>query len=307
MVSLSSSKAKQQVEMITTLEGFMQDLIETFVKEKRFLKNVTPKTVRFYYQSLNTFTRMIGDVRPSELSRAVLNECVVRMRASGLSPVSCNTYISGINSFLTWLYENEYTSQHLKIKELKTERRVIQTFRDEHIRAILTFKPRGFYEWRIYALLCLLIDTGIRIEEALTLRRSRVDFDNMLITVAGKGGKERTVPISLELRKVLYRWSGKHANEIVFGTRQGGRLSYHNVLRDFKNLANKLGIEGVRVSPHTLRHTFAKNYVKSGGNLFYLMKALGHTSLTMSKRYVELDEQDLKEMHVKTSLMSRLR
>lgn len=156
-------------------------------------------------------------------------------------------------------------------------------------------------------MLCLLIDTGLRITEALSLQRSKVDFENMLLTVMGKGNKERTIPMSLELRKVLCKWCDKHSHELVFSTRQGGRLGYDNTLRDFKNLAKRLGIEGVRVSPHTLRHTFAKSYVKSGGNLFYLMKALGHTTLAMSKRYVELDEQDLKEMHVKTSIMNRLR
>jgi integrase/recombinase XerD len=288
-------------------EDFMQELVEQFVKEKRFLKNVTSKTVRFYYQSLKTFNHAARCLTPSELNKTVLNECVVKMRESGLSPISCNTYISGINSFLTWLYENEYTKEHFKIKELRAERKVLQTFKDEHIRAILTYKPRGFYEWRLYALLCVLIDTGVRIEEALTLTRSKVDFDNLLLTVKGKGNKDRTVPMSLELRKVLYRWSNKHPHQLMFPTRQGARLGYHNVLRDFKNLATRLGIEGVRVSPHTLRHTFAKSYVKSGGNLFYLMKALGHTTLAMSKRYVELDSEDLKEMHTKVSIMNRLR
>jgi integrase/recombinase XerD len=285
----------------------MQELIEQFVKEKRFLKNVTPKTVRFYYQSLKTFSHAAGCLTPSEFNKGVLNECVVKMRESGLSPISCNTYISGINSFLTWLYENEYTKEHLKIRELRTERKILQTFNDEHIRAILMFKPKGFYEWRLYALLCLLIDTGVRIEEALTLTRSKVDFENLLLTVNGKGNKDRTIPMSLELRKGLYRWSNKHPHQLMFPTRQGARLGYHNVLRDFKNLGKRLGIEGVRVSPHTLRHTFAKNYVKSGGNLFYLMKALGHTTLAMSKRYVDLDSEDLKEMHTKTSIMSRLK
>ena len=285
----------------------MQELIEQFVKEKRFLKNVTQKTIRFYYQSLKALTRSIGNLEPSALSKAVLNEWVVKLRESGLSVISCNSYIRGINSFLTWLYENEYTAEHLKIQVLRTEQRIIQTFKDEHIRALVSFKPKGFYEWRIYALSCLLIDTGVRIEEAMTLKRSKVDFENLLITVMGKGNKERPVPMSLELRKVLYRWCGKHTHEFIFSTRQGGRLSYHNVLRDFKNLCGRLGIEGVRLSPHTLRHTFAKHYVKSGGNLFYLMKALGHTTLTMSKRYVDLDADDLKEMHTKVSIMNRLR
>lgn len=147
----------------------MQDLIEQFVKEKQYLKNVTAKTVRFYYQSLNALLRTIGNAEPKSLTRTLLNECIVKLRSGGLSAVSCNTYISGINSFLTWLYENGHTTERFKIKELKTEKRIIQTFTDDHIKRILAYKPKDFYGWRIYALFCLLIDTGLRIEEALTI------------------------------------------------------------------------------------------------------------------------------------------
>lgn len=97
----------------------MQELIEQFVKEKQYLKNVTPKTVRFLYQSMYAFTRSLGEIEPSSLNKAKLSEFVVKMRESGLSAISCNTYISGVNSFLTWLCENGYTSEHLKIKQLK--------------------------------------------------------------------------------------------------------------------------------------------------------------------------------------------
>jgi site-specific recombinase XerD len=283
----------------------LESLFAQFVKERQFIGNVTEKTVIWYRQSWRAFTRTVGTTE--EINKRLLVEFITKLREQGLSVVSCNVYARAINSFLSWLHENEHTAEHFKIKQLREEKRIIQTFKDEHIRAILTFKPKGFYQWRLYTLLCLLIDTGIRIEEALTLRRSKIDFENLLITVMGKGNKERTIPMSVELRKVLCRWLNKNNHELVFSTKQGARLGYDNVRRDFRALAEKLGIEGVRVSPHTLRHTFARNYVRSGGNLFYLMKTLGHTTLTMSKRYVELDEQDLKEMHTRVSIMNRMR
>jgi hypothetical protein len=69
----------------------MQELIEQFVKEKMFLKNVIHKSIRFYYQSLKALTRSIGYLEPFALSKAVLNECIVKIRESGLSVISCNT------------------------------------------------------------------------------------------------------------------------------------------------------------------------------------------------------------------------
>jgi site-specific recombinase XerD len=93
----------------------------------------------------------------------------------------------------------------------------------------------------------------------------------------------------------------------VFCTQRGHMLGYRNMLRGFKLLAERLGINGVRVSFHTLKHTFAVNYVRHGGNVLYLQRALGHTDLSMTKRYVNLQTEDLKKMHLQTSQLSRLK
>jgi len=183
----------------------MKELFDQFLKEKTFLNNVAPKTIHFYKQSFSAFCKHDG-----KLDKSGLNEFVVKMRESGLSPISCNVYIRGINSFLSWLYENEHINEHLRIKQLKTENKVIQTFTEQQLRAIISYKPKNFYESRLHALLCLISDTGIGIEEASTLKSDKADFDNLLITVIGKGSKERLVPMSLELRKILYRYSRKH-------------------------------------------------------------------------------------------------
>ena len=100
----------------------------------------------------------------------------------------------------------------------------------------------------------------------------------MCIRVLGKGNKQRLVPMSFELRKLLFRWVQRCPREFVFGTRTGSKLTVRNFQRDFKLMCGKLAITGVRCSPHTLRHTFAVSYLRAGGNLFYLSKILGHTS-----------------------------
>ena len=104
-----------------------------------------------------------------------------------------------------------------------------------------------------------MIDTGCRIDEGRTLKWDAVDFDNLIIKVVGKGNKERIVPMSVELRKILYKLLQRNEFQFVFATKHGGRLSYFNTLRDFKALCEKLGINGVRCSWHTLRHGYALN------------------------------------------------
>jgi integrase/recombinase XerD len=155
----------------------------------------------------------------------------------------------------------------------------------------------------------------LRIDEALGLQTSKIDFENMLITVAGKGSKERVVPMSFELRKVLLKFGKMHNSIWFFPTRAGARIKYHNTLRRFKCLCKTLGITGVRCSFHTLRHTFAYKYAQAfaqaTGNaengILHLQKQLGHTSLMMTRRYVELQPEDLKAAHARISIMTRLR
>jgi integrase/recombinase XerD len=159
----------------------------------------------------------------------------------------------------------------------------------------------------LYALIVFIIDTGCRIDECLSLKRSGVDIDNFLVTVRGKGNKERIIPISRECRRVLYRFIDKHNFDLVFPTRQGAKYSYRNSVRDFKDLCKELGITDVRTSWHTLRHGFAINHVRQGGDVFSLQRMMGHSSLDVTKRYVNLTEDDLKLVHKKTSILGRLK
>ena len=166
-----------------------------FVRERKYLKNVTPKTINYYNNSWDSFCRLIQVEDAKQVSRALLNDYVVKLRESGIKPVSCNTYISGINAFLGWLFENRHIAERLTIKKLKVEQQVVKTIEEDTVKAILSFKPQTLGEYRIHAILCLLLDTGIRIEEALTQPES-IDLNNLILKVMGKGQKERLVPFS---------------------------------------------------------------------------------------------------------------
>jgi integrase/recombinase XerD len=247
----------------------LEVLFENFVREKRFLNNVTDKTVTWYYQSWKAFKRTVGT---EKLDKATITEFMVKLRSTGISATSCNVYARAINSFLSWLYENEHTPEHYRIKKAKEEKKVIQTYSETHLKAFLSWKPKTWYDYRLYALLCALIDTGARINELLSLRREKIDFDNCLITLSGKGNKERIVPMSLELRKVLFRWLQKNEHQLVFPTRDGMKINYRHALRYFNNLCKGLGITEVQTSFHIFRHTFAINYIRQGGNVLYLQR-----------------------------------
>lgn len=286
----------------------LSELFEQFLKERKYLKNVTPKTINYYHNCWDSLRRLVPVDEPHNLTRGLLADYVVRLRESDVKPVSCNTYISGINAFLNWLHEHGHVSERLAIKKLRVEQQVIKTLDDATLKALLAFKSQTPGEHRVQALVSLLLDTGIRIDEALTLKPESIDFDNMLLTVMGKGKKERLVPFSFELRRVLVKYMARSqkALRFVFCTREGSKLSYHNLNRDYRSLCLKAGIEK-EGSFHRLRHTFATNYVRSGGNILYLSRVLGHTTLSMTKRYVGVEIDALRETQMRTSLMSRLK
>jgi site-specific recombinase XerD len=281
----------------------MDKLFELFLREKQYLSGVSKRTLIWYIYSFKQYQKHFAELP----TKPALNQFVMEMRKSGISACTMNDYIRGVNVFLAWLYENEYIPKVLKIKRVKEEQTIIETFTDKQLEAFISYKPKDPTELRLHTMVLFLIDTGCRIEETITVVRENVDLDSLAVKVRGKGSKERIVPISLELHKSLFRFLKTHEFDLVFCTRDGKPLMYRNLLRDFKNLGRQLGISGVRVSFHTLRHTFAVNYVRQGGNIFYLQRAMGHTDLSMTRRYVNLQTEDLQKAHMKLSTLSRLK
>jgi integrase/recombinase XerD len=283
-------------------------LFEQFLAERRYLRNVTPSTLEWYQTAFKAMQKILGADLPP-LTKSVLQQFVVTMRRRGMSPVSCNTYIKGVNTFCSWLHQEGHLAERLKLPLLKVEYRVIQTLSDQSMQTLLSQKPKRFDEWRLHALVCLLLDTGLRIDEALTLHRGSVDFDNLLLTVFGKGRKERRIPFSFELRKVLFRYDLVRAKQcprcdLVFPSRQGTSWDQRNSLRGLHLLQEKLALP--TFGWHRLRHTFATNYLRYGGDIVRLSMVLGHTQITTTQRYLHLLTEDLSASHQKVSILNRL-
>lgn len=269
----------------------MDPRFELFIQEKKYLRNVSPATVRWYRDSL----RWMPSPAPDS---AALKDVVMAMRTKGLRATSCNCYIRAINSYLTW------ASIPLKVPRLKEEQRIFPTFSTVEIKKIVGWKPQGFCPTRLHLLVLLLIDCGCRWSEAAGLRWQDVDFDNLLLKLHGKGAKDRLVPFSFELRRHLWRWRQLNRWDLVFVTRQGQQIAHRNTLRDVSLMCEDLGIEAPARLLHAFRHTFAVNYIRRGGSVFHLQKMLGHSSLEMTRRYANLMTEDLQAVHQKISLLS---
>lgn len=279
---------------------------DEFIRERQYLHNVSPATISWYTHAFKWL--------PSESpTQDELKDSVLRMREKGLKETGCNAAIRAINAYLHWNSGAERKCgagcAHPRISQLKEPQNILPTLTEAQIRLLVSCKPRpkSFYARRVHLLALLLLDTGCRITEALTLRVCDVDMDNMLITLDGKGRKQRIVPFSFSLRKALHRFIAdfnRKPDSRLFATREGMQVRRMTALRSIKLLCEQLGFAPPGRTLHAFRHTFAVNYLRRGGSVFHLQKVLGHSSLEMTRRYANLVTADLQAVHERVSLLS---
>ena len=120
------------------------------------------------------------------------------------------TAIQAINAYLHWQAKGDAKCGvgcvHVRVSKLKEDQLVLPTFTSSQVGLLTKYKPKGPYQKHLHLIILLLLDTGCRIDEALTLRVGDCDMDNLLLTVTGKGRKQRRIPFSFELRRKLVRY-----------------------------------------------------------------------------------------------------
>ena len=276
-----------------------------FIRERQLLSNVSTSTLEWYKYSFKW-------LRTESPSQEELKDSVLRMREKGLKATGCNSAIRAINTYMHWAsvgadVKSGPSCKHPRIAQLKEPQLVLPTFTEQQIRLLIAWRPKTAYQRRLHLLIMFLLDTGCRITEALSLHVSDIDFENMLVTLDGKGRKQRVVPFSFELRKTLFRYckeSNRTPDLLLFANRTQTRLGRRNVLRDVKLLCRRLGFTPPGRTLHAFRHTFAVFYLRRGGSVFHLQKVLGHSTLEMTRRYANLVTTDLQAVHERVSLLS---
>lgn len=235
---------------------------------------------------------------------------------------SIRTYCVDVFAFFNWLFEHRYLESNPAefLDAPKVERPLIRVFTEEELQRLdaacdraphgksLTIDERKALAARDRAVLWLLLSTGIRLSELCGLRLRDIDWKQGMIYVFGKGAKERKVPFGgvarQHLNTYLVYWRGEPEdaeNEYVFLGAFGRPITRFAVKKMFERLNKLAGINDKRVSAHTCRHWFAVNAIKRGMPTAALRDMLGHESWTMMEVYVQLAEQDIKDIYMKFS------
>ena len=280
---------------------------ETFL---RIEKSLTPNSVSAYVNDINKLILFVEEhypnLTPETVKLAQLRKFVEWMNQTGISPRTQARTISGIKSYYKFLLieeavENDPTTL---LESPRIGRKLPEILTDDEINklidAIDVTKAEGL---RNRAILETLYSCGLRVSELVDLKVSNLHFEQEFLRIAGKGERERLVPISKraveDIKKYLVNSRKKLVIEkgfenVVFLNRRGKKLSRVMIFTIIKNLADKIKLEK-SISPHTFRHSFASALVQGGADLRTVQEMLGHESILTTEIYAHLDKEYLKD------------
>jgi integrase/recombinase XerD len=281
-------------------------------------RNLAPKTIEWYEESLRGRLLKKVHVEPQKFTKINLEYLIENMKKDGLKITSINTYLRSIRAFFGYLREEEGLKNLPKVKLLKEDKEPIKAFKEEDIRKLIE-KPKkknlkNFADLRDYVIVCFLLGTGVRLNTFINIKISDIDFENREVYLRKMKGREQIrIPLSFSLAKTLNEYlqiRGREPEDFLFCNVYGEQMKGKNVEDRVRLYCKKrLGKEKskeYRCSPHTFRHTFAILYMRNGGDLLTLQKLLGHKSISITTRYVNLLPEDVKREFAKFSPLDNI-
>lgn len=285
------------------------EAIETFVEYLRLEKGMSANSIEAYADDLNKlrqYDELLHQSGPEHLNGQNLQQFSGWLTEMGFVPSSQARIISGIRSFYGFLVLDEKIKENPaeQIESPKIPRKLPDVLSHIEVEAMLEQINRGQAEGeRNYSIIETLYSCGLRVSELVNMGISDISFQNEFVKVRGKGNKERLVPIGSKALKHLdiyihqirvHQVPKKGYEDIVYLNKRGTGLSRVMIFYIVKDLAKRAGIHK-KISPHSLRHSFATAMVEGGADLRAVQQMLGHESITTTEIYTHLDREFLRE------------
>ncbi len=292
------------------LRGEMAILLEKFLDYIEIERGLALNTVDAYLRDVGRYLGFLsgrGIESPSLASQRDVEEFLHGLYECGLEMSSIARNLSAISTFHRFLFDEELApsdpTEHLESPRLPRRLpSVLSPFEIERmIEGADLSTPLGI---RDRAIMEFLYATGVRVSELISIRVSDLFFDSGVVRVFGKGAKERLVPIGekaiaaserylSEVRPLLAKGGSA---DVLFLNFRGRPLSRMGVWKIIRSYARSAGVEG-KVSPHTLRHSFATHLLEGGADLRAVQEMLGHADIATTQIYTHVDREYLKDVH----------
>lgn len=290
-----------------------------FLEYLEIEKNRSRKTIENYDHYLSRFVEFVGATRsPDKISEEDVRKFRLHLnrltdaKGESLKKVTQNYHVIALRAFLKYLSKRDVACITAEKVELgKQEDREVSFLEKDELERLVNY-PDGvsLSGLRDRCILHTLFSTGLRVSELCSLNRDEIDLERGEFYVKGKGKKVRVVFLSHGARDVMKNYLSKRVDmdpAMFIRVPQNGRfelfedlrLTPRSIQRIVKSYASLAGVVGKKVSPHTLRHSFATDLLKNGADIRSVQTMLGHSSVVTTQIYTHVTDKQLRETHEK--------
>jgi integrase/recombinase XerD len=273
-------------------------------------KGLSPNTLEAYSRDLIQYFRFLESRGLTDILQTQsdnLYEYLGTLRTRKLSTRTQARILSALRSFYRFLQEESLRPDNptLPLQGPKPKRTLPKTLSELEVESLIhqpkTESPRGL---RDAAMLEVLYATGLRVSELISLTLNQLELEAHLIRTMGKGSKERLVPVGKAASRCLKEYLEKGRPPLlkksmvpwVFVNNRGGRLSRQGLWKILRHYGQLAGIQK-KISPHTLRHTFATHLLEGGADLRSIQTMLGHADISTTQIYTLVTHEHLREVY----------
>jgi integrase/recombinase XerC len=289
--------------------------LERFERHLNEERGVSPRTITAYGRDLRNFLDWLsgqetGD--PRRVSEHQVRAFVARRHRQGLGGRSLQRLLSALRSFYRYLLREGVVSHNPAdgVRAPRSKKRLPVTLDPDLLATLLDFPTETPIALRDKAMMELFYSSGLRLSELAGLTWDQLDLGNGMVSVRGKGNKQRLVPVGRMAREALLAWRREWASLAglgephVFLSLRGNPLAARSIQARIEHWARHQGLPQ-HVHPHLLRHSFASHMLESSGDLRAVQELLGHADISTTQVYTHLDFQHLAEVYDKAHPRAR--
>jgi integrase/recombinase XerC len=274
-------------------------------------RNASPHTIRAYAADLEQFQAHIAqelgrDGTLADVDHLIIRAFLARLHRDGLKKVSAARKLATLRTFFRYLCREGILDRNpaRALLSPRTERKIPTHLEESEVAALIEVPGDTDSARRARAILEVLYATGIRCAELVGLDLADIDLAGRTVRVLGKGSKERIVPFGQPALAALSgylacRGNAKPRSQAVFVNARGGRLTDRWVRHIVTHRVKQVAMAR-RLSPHSLRHSFATHLLERGADLRSIQELLGHSSLSTTQRYTHVNAKHILDIYKKT-------
>lgn len=278
----------------------IQEAIRKFLRHCK-VRNLAEQTIKYYTEDCNYFAERVDAEYIDEVNYEVMEDFIFQELEKGKKVSSLNSRIRGLRVFFNFCAERDYMNG-FTFALLKQDKEIKEPYTDAELQRLLA-RPRtaSWVEWRTWAAVNYMVATGNRVTTLLNIRIRDVNFtENTIYLSTVKSRRQQIVPLSKALKAVLkdYLKTWEHnIDDYLFPSYEGNQLARRSFQGALMRYNASRGVS--KTSAHLFRHTFAKNFIMAGGGMVQLQTLLGHTTMEMSRHYVNIYGLDLQKNYEK--------